>query len=120
MKITKEQLKDIIQEELETAMEAYRPSSYRRRRGEIPSKRMSPDVMKRGGEGTDVHGTPIGPGPAMSAEAPVENLEADAEKIVDNMRSFARMGLMSTTNIPNPELKALVLDMAPDLADRIS
>ena len=115
MKITKEKLKEIIQEELETAMESYRPSSYRQRRGETPHTPMDPDVMKRGGEGTDVYGNPMGPGPAVSDEPPVENLEADAEQII----RLLSMGLVNTTKIMNPELKALVLDMRPDLARRI-
>ena len=112
MKITKERLKQIIKEELE---ETYRPSSYRQKRGEVPHTPMDPDVMKRGGEGTDVYGNPMGPGPAVSDEPPVENLEADAEQII----RLLSMGLVNTTKIMDPELKALVLDMRPDLARRI-
>ena len=111
MKITKERLKQIIKEELE---ETYRPSSYRQKRGEVPHTPMSPDEMKRGGKGTDVYGKPLRQ-QAVSDEPPVENLEADAEQII----RLLSMGLVNTTKIMNPELKALVLDMRPDLARRI-
>ena len=119
MKITKEKLKQIIKEELE---EMYRPSSFRRRTGEAPHTPMNPDEMKRGGEGTDVYGKPLGKGPApmRSGEKPQESLEDTANGIISDIRRFAEMGLTGTTGIPDPELKAKILELAPDLADRIS
>tara|TARA_R100000734_G_scaffold18713_2_gene16246 strand:+ start:629 stop:1168 length:540 start_codon:yes stop_codon:yes gene_type:complete len=101
-----------LKEELE---EMYRPSTYRRRSGEEPHTPMDPDVMKRGGEDTDVYGKPLRQQTVMSDEPPVENLEADAEQII----RLLSMGLVNTTKIMNPELKALVLNMRPDLARRI-
>lgn len=122
MKITKEQLKQIIQEEIEIATETYRPSGYRQRRGEVPHTPMNPDVMKRGGEGTDVFGRKMGDGPMpmRKGEMPAESLEDTANGIISNIRSFAALGLTGTTGIPDPELKAKILELAPDLADRIS
>jgi hypothetical protein len=51
----------------------------------------------------------------MPDQPPVEDLAADAEQII----RLLSMGLVNTTKIMNPELKALVLDMRPDLARRI-
>jgi hypothetical protein len=115
MKIKKEKLKQIIKEELELALETYRPSYYRQRRGEVPHTPMNPDVMKRGGEGTDVYGKPLRQQAVMSDQPPVEDLAADAEQIIRLMD----MRVVNTTKIMNPEVKALVLDMRPDLARRI-
>ena len=118
MKITKERLKRIIQEELEAIVEGDGP---------FRGPKFSPTQTGVGVpvSGRDaVSGRPLRQQAVMSAEPPVENLEADAQKIIDKARDFAGMfagmGVTNTVRIHNPELKALVLDMAPDLADRIS
>lgn len=109
MKLTKERLLQIIKEEVQAADEAMRPG----RPGLEP--KYSPR-QKRIDRMKAARRPPMEPGPEMSPE---EKTRADAEDTIEKMRMIKRMGLQTMTRIPNDEVKAMVLELAPDLKDSI-
>ena len=109
MKLTKERLLQIIKEEVQAADEAMRPG----RPGLEP--KYSPR-QKRIDRMKAAMRPPMEPGPEMSPE---EKTRADAEDTIEKMRMIKRMGLQTMTRIPNDEVKAMVLELAPDLKDSI-
>ena len=109
MKLTKERLLQIIKEEVQAADEAMRPG----RPGLEP--KYSPR-QKRIDRMKAAMRPPKEPGPEMSPE---EKTRADAEDTIEKMRMIKRMGLQTMTRIPNDEVKAMVMELAPDLKDSI-
>ena len=109
MKLTKERLLQIIKEEVQAADEAMRPG----RPGLEP--KYSPR-QKRIDRMKAARRPPMEPGPEMSPE---EKTRADAEDTIEKMRMIKRMGLQTMTRIPNDEVKAMVMELAPDLKDSI-
>ena len=109
MKLTKERLLQIIKEEVQAADEAMRPG----RPGLEP--KYSPR-QKRIDRMKAAMRPPMEPGPEMSPE---EKTRADAEDTIEKMRMIKRMGLQTMTRIPNDEVKAMVMELAPDLKDSI-
>ena len=109
MKLTKERLLQIIKEEVQAADEARRPG----RPGLEP--KYSPR-QKRIDRMKAARRPPMEPGPEMSPE---EKTRADAEDTIEKMRMIKRMGLQTMTRIPNDEVKAMVMELAPDLKDSI-
>jgi len=109
MKLTKERLLQIIKEEVQAADEARRPG----RPGLEP--KYSPR-QKRIDRMKAARRPPMEPGPEMSPE---EKTRADAEDTIEKMRMIKRMGLQTMTRIPNEQVKAMVMELAPDLKDSI-
>ena len=98
MKLTEERLVKMILEELDAMGEGFS--------GMIRSR----DAKRSRGTAT------LEPGPEMSPE---EKIKADAEDTIKKMRMIKRMGLQTMTRIPNEQVKAMVMELAPELKDSI-
>jgi len=109
MKLTKERLLQIIKEEVQAADEAMRPG----RPGLEPKyspRQKRIDRMKAAMQ------PPMEPAPEMSPE---EKTRADAEDTIKKMRMIKRLGLQTMTRIPDEQVKAMVMELAPELKDSI-
>lgn len=110
MKLTKERLLQIIKEEVQAADEAMRPGrpglepkySPRQRRIDRMKAAMRDQTME--------------PRAEMSPEA---SMQEQAEDTIEKMRMIKRLGLDTMTRIPNEQVKAMVIEMAPELKDSI-
>ena len=109
MKLTKERLLQIIKEEVQAADEAMRPGRPGREPKYSPRQKRI-DRMK----------TAMRPAMEPGAEmSPEEKTRADAEDTIEKMRMIKRMGLQTMTRIPNEQVKAMVMELAPELKDSI-
>ncbi len=116
MKITKEQLKQIIKEELEAIVEGDSPF----RGPKFHPTKTGFDVPVTGKDA--VSGKPLRnpPMPMRKGDMPEESLEDEARGVIQDLKGMIRLGLPGTVEIPNPELKDMILSIAePEVAARV-